>query len=305
MKSFTVVISALNEESNIAGLIQDILDQEFSDKVLNKFFLEKIIIISDGSTDKTVEIVKNFQKMSGKITLLINRKRIGKIFSLSRAFNFLKSDYVLLFDADVRLKKDTINLLLDPLLLKHYDLIGGNPVPMYSNNCFNFAEQGSYFSWLLLREIKKYNVDSIYCAHGRVLLLSSNLYRNLNITNASTPGDDQFIYLNCNHSFFYAKSAIVYYKLPKSIGDYLKQNNRYRKAKQKRISSGFEKDLIRKEFYIRSKYKIVYNLLFSEACYKMIIWLFLYLVGYIRFKLYLESVDDFNKFWGEVKSTKK
>jgi len=62
-----VVISARNEEKFIADTIKSLLNQTLPP--------EKIIVVDDGSTDKTTQIIQNFNK--GKIVLLERRERIG------------------------------------------------------------------------------------------------------------------------------------------------------------------------------------------------------------------------------------
>ena len=51
----SVGIMAFNEEKNIGRLLKAILSQK-----LNQIKITEIIVVSDGSTDKTDEIVKNF-----------------------------------------------------------------------------------------------------------------------------------------------------------------------------------------------------------------------------------------------------
>ena len=55
LPTVTVALSAFNEETNIGNFIASVLKQKEEN-----FVLEKILIISDGSTDKTAEIVKSF-----------------------------------------------------------------------------------------------------------------------------------------------------------------------------------------------------------------------------------------------------
>jgi len=302
-KTLSIVICALNEEKNIGSLLQDILDQSFDQEFSNNFDLNAITVVSDGSTDKTAEIVESFKPKDKRVNLIVNEKRIGKIYSLDNFFKKAGTDYIILFDADVRLKKDAINLLVKPLLTNNYDLIGGNPIPNKSSSLFNIAEQASMFSWLILREIKAANPNSIYSSHGRILLASIKLYKALDIGGLSTPGDDQFMYLKSNHNFFYKKDAIVYYSMPNSVIDYLKQNVRFRKAKLMRLKSSFGEDFIKREFKVKDKYKIFMKT-FIRHPYSGSCWLILYFSGFIKFKLQVENSNDINKIWGEVKSTK-
>ena len=69
--SVSVLISAYNEESNIANLLNDLLSQ-----VGNDYLLDSISVLSDGSTDNTCKVVKSIK--SEQIHLIEKKIRKGK-----------------------------------------------------------------------------------------------------------------------------------------------------------------------------------------------------------------------------------
>ena len=69
--SVTIGIPAYNEEANIGHLLKSLIKQKEED-----FKIDKIIVSSDGSTDRTIEIVKSFK--DSRIKLLDNKKRRGQ-----------------------------------------------------------------------------------------------------------------------------------------------------------------------------------------------------------------------------------
>ncbi|RLC37977.1 glycosyl transferase family 2, partial [Candidatus Falkowbacteria bacterium] len=82
MTTVTVGIPAYNEADNIAYLLKDLLGQKQAD-----FKLERIIVISDGSSDNTAEIA---QKSGNKIIKVINGRirkgvamRLNQIISIA------------------------------------------------------------------------------------------------------------------------------------------------------------------------------------------------------------------------------
>lgn len=300
-KTFSILVCALNEERNIGLLLRDILEQKYDESFKERFAPPFINVVSDGSTDKTVEIVQDLVIQYPAILLTINQKRIGKIYSLANAFQTLTSDYVVLFDADVRLQTDTIQTLLQPFGVKKYDLVAGNPVPNRPSSFFNVAEQASYFSWILLQRIKKKQPNSVYSAHGRILALTKSLYKRLDISTLSTPGDDQFMYFNSHHNFYYQKKAVVTYKMPASINDYLKQNVRFRLAKDARYKF-LEQEIVKREFFIPNKLGIFIKT-FLDYPYQGIFWSFAYISGKAMY-LFKKSDTNMNNNWGEVTSTK-
>lgn len=294
-KTISILIPALNEEKNILTLLESISAQKLSDD----FIVNKIFVISDGSTDKTNEIVSEYEKKHRNVELVINEKRIGKISSVGKGFHLIDSDYLVMFDADIQIKNDTIFELCRVIATKKYDLVAGNPVPNPSRSIFNVAEQASMLSWHLVQAIKKTQPESIYSAHGRILMLSKSLYKNIDVHELSTPGDDQFIYLQCKGSFMYAPNAIVYYRLPGNIGDYLKQNVRFRRAKGVCLQAKFD---LEKLFFVKKEVSIVLRLAFGHPI-RFLCWGLLYVTGFIKYnlqKFFGKKGDD----WGVASSTK-
>jgi glycosyltransferase involved in cell wall biosynthesis len=97
---FSVVIPAFNEEKNLARVLRIVTQ---SPKV------NQVIVVNDGSTDKTNDIVKKFDR---KITLISYAKNKGMGYALKRGLEKASSDWVAFLDADlVGLKLRHLKLL--------------------------------------------------------------------------------------------------------------------------------------------------------------------------------------------------
>ena len=83
----------LNEESNISNLIEEI------DKALKNFKEFEIIIVDDGSIDKSTISVKESQSRS-KITLLSNNRNMGQSYSITKGIKNAKYNKIITIDAD-------------------------------------------------------------------------------------------------------------------------------------------------------------------------------------------------------------
>lgn len=93
MTSISVVIPCYNVEEYIGEGIRSILLQ-------TQPALE-ILCIDDGSTDRTVEIIKQLQKTNpGLIKLYINDDNRGATYSRNRGLAIARGEYVQFFDAD-------------------------------------------------------------------------------------------------------------------------------------------------------------------------------------------------------------
>lgn len=94
----SVLMSVHNDEKNIENAIKSIQSQTFQNF--------EFLIIDDGSTDNTLNIIKQFQKSDNRINLIINKKNIGLTKSLNKLI--LKSSTNLLFRQDSDDTSDSI-----------------------------------------------------------------------------------------------------------------------------------------------------------------------------------------------------
>ena len=93
-KLFTVLIPFYNEEATIADVMASI----------EAIKPKQIVMVDDGSTDNSAELVRQYSKISQvPVILLSNKQNRGTGYSLSRGFAYCRShecEYVLTVDAD-------------------------------------------------------------------------------------------------------------------------------------------------------------------------------------------------------------
>jgi glycosyltransferase involved in cell wall biosynthesis len=89
MPTISVIMSVYNGEKYLNEAISSVLSQDFSDF--------EFIIIDDGSTDKSLEIIKSFNDERVKI---ISRENRGLIASLNQAISASTGEYIARMDAD-------------------------------------------------------------------------------------------------------------------------------------------------------------------------------------------------------------
>ena len=96
MKLISIVISAYNEESNIAELIKQIWFN-----VPGKFNYE-LIFVNDASTDKTEQTVQHFCENDSRIKLLNFTRNYGHEIAMSAGMDLARGDAVIFMDADLQ-----------------------------------------------------------------------------------------------------------------------------------------------------------------------------------------------------------
>lgn len=88
--SISIILPAFNSEAFIAEAIRSLLSQTFTDF--------ELIIINDGSTDRTEEIILSFS--DPRIHYHRNQKNSGLICTLNKAIDLAKGKYIARMDAD-------------------------------------------------------------------------------------------------------------------------------------------------------------------------------------------------------------
>jgi len=101
--AFTVLIPAHNEESVIVQTVTSVLLSDLADI--------HVIVVDDGSTDKTLELLKdNFG--NNQAVQIIHQSNRGKAAALSNALSHARTDIVVTIDADTEIESDAIRKLL-------------------------------------------------------------------------------------------------------------------------------------------------------------------------------------------------
>jgi len=120
--AITVLMPAYNAAATIGPAVASILAQTFSDF--------ELLIIDDGSTDATVQVVSSFADR--RITLLRNPENLGLILTLNRGIELARGRYLARMDAD--------DLSLPDRLACQYRLMEARPtVVACSSRTVDFA----------------------------------------------------------------------------------------------------------------------------------------------------------------------
>lgn len=98
MKKISIVISAYNEEGNIAEL-HKVLDKELK-KVKGTAF--EILFVDDGSKDKTLSEVRKLQKKDKRVKIVQLKRNFGHEIAMTAGMDYARGDAVIFMDADLQ-----------------------------------------------------------------------------------------------------------------------------------------------------------------------------------------------------------
>lgn len=293
----TVAISALNEEANIVKILESLVRQKEEG-----FVLEKILVISDGSKDNTVARARGVPLP--KIEVEDHAERKGKAYRMNQVYEHLTSDYLVQFDADVVLEHDyVIRDLIAPLMRDaRVGMCGGNPLPLAPQTFTEKAIACSLESYLPLRSTLR-GGNNVYSALGCMLAFRKEFVQNVRIPEQVVI-DDLFLYFAClsqGHTYAYAPSAIVRYRLPQTLRDHIRQNTRFASGPLK-MHNYFSRELIERELHIPLWLKVRYRA--EQLVRHPILSVYIYSVNkYCHYKAE-RTWREANTTWDPVRSTK-
>lgn len=122
IKKISFIVIAYNEEGNIANCIRSISNQE---ELKNSDY--EIIVVNDGSKDKTAIIVFDLSKNSKRIQLIDLQENRGRGFARYTGVEKANGDYIAFIDADITLPENWLGKVV-PYMLQ-FDAVGGIAVP--------------------------------------------------------------------------------------------------------------------------------------------------------------------------------
>lgn len=145
MRKLSIIIPVFNEERTIGQAIQKVIDQDIDG------WQKEIIVVDDGSFDKTIEQIQSF---IDKIKFLKHEKNQGKGAAIRTGLKVVTAEAVIIQDADLEYSpKDW------PCLLKEL----GNPQTMVVYGSRNIVlQKRSYWHYTLGAKFLTFLVNLLY-----------------------------------------------------------------------------------------------------------------------------------------------
>lgn len=103
MDLVSIIIPTYNAEKTLNECLDSCINQTHSNI--------EIVLINDGSTDKSLEIASEYRKKDSRI-VIFDQKNKGQASARNVGLNNCKGEYVLFLDSDDWLQKDAVEILL-------------------------------------------------------------------------------------------------------------------------------------------------------------------------------------------------
>ncbi len=121
MNHLSIVIPAYNEEGRIGSTLEKI-----HDFLKIKDYISEVIVVDDGSSDKTVQtVLKSALYGEGRLRLIKNEVNRGKGYSVKKGIINSMGGYILFSDADLSTPIGEVDKLFE-FIDKGYDIVIGS-----------------------------------------------------------------------------------------------------------------------------------------------------------------------------------
>ena len=160
----SIIVPCFNEKKTLVSIIDRVL-LSLSNNNIKSY---EILIVDDGSTDGTTEMVKEIFSIKNNFKTFFHHKNLGKGAAIKTAKNFLSGDIIIIQDADLEYDPDDYKNLLKPIIDGDFKVVYGSRVlnqKRYKTSGFN---------------------SKIRIFGNHLLTIISNLLNKQNLTDAHT-----------------------------------------------------------------------------------------------------------------------
>ena len=182
----SLIIPCYNTETTIEKCLESVISQSYQNL--------EIIIIDDGSTDKTSAIIKQFQEKNSRI-ILINQENSGVSKARNQGIKMASGDYICFVDSDDWVEENYCSVLHQTLVENNADISiaeaffedeNGNIVGKHPNSEDSIAVYDKQTALKLLLE------DKIIQSHPWAKLYKSELLKNVSFPENLEAFEDYF-----------------------------------------------------------------------------------------------------------------
>ena len=292
----SVIIVAYNIENYVERCLISITNQTLKEI--------EIIVVNDGSTDHTLEKIKNIANDDKRI-VIVNQENKGSIEARKSGLNVARGDYILFVDGDDWLEVNTLELLYKNAIINNSDIVIYNAFLSYDDRKEKFdiifnknLDENDYIENLFLAKI----APSLWSKFVKLdFLKSNNIAFPSNISFAEDLAAVSSWFMNNPKISIVKEYLYNYYKREKSI----KKKKDEKVLEVDKALSFIKNTLIEKNIY--DKYKkqfeyMAYRILFT--C-----WFFIYCdEEEINIKLYKQyknrniNIKDNDIIYKKIKS---
>ena len=162
----SIIIPCYNEKNTLIKIINKIILSLNN----HNFKSYEILIVDDGSSDGTTEIIKDNYSIKNNFKTFFHDKNLGKGAAIKTAKNNLSGNIVIIQDADLEYDPDDYKKLLKPIIDGNFKVVYGSRVlnqKRYKTSGFNSKIRilGNHFLTIVSNFLNKQNLTDAHTCY--------------------------------------------------------------------------------------------------------------------------------------------
>ncbi len=217
--SVTVLVPAYNEEKVLRRTLECILEASYPDK--------EIIVIDDGSTDRTYQIALDFSDQGVKV---VHRPNGGKSAALNFGLLFARGEIIIIIDADSLIGKNALVEMIRPFRDPEVAAIAGNIKVLNRKNLLTNCQAVEYIANINIFRKALDVFGKIPVVPGPLGAYRRNVLEGSGCYDPDTLVEDFDVTvktLKTGRVVQASSSALCYTEAPETLSDFIKQRLRW------------------------------------------------------------------------------
>lgn len=221
--TISVLIAAYNEEKVIEDRIKNIVALNYDHSKIEVF------IGSDLSSDRTNEILLEYQKEYSWLKVYLSQERMGKAGILNELIKQANNEIVVFTDANTNFNQDALKNIIEDFADENVGGVCGRLILIDDEQSKSEGvEETEYWKYETLIKKAEGRCGILLAANGGIFAIRKNLYEVIPTENAVT--DDLFVSLSVvskGYKFTYCNDAVAYENTGKDLSEEYKRKVRF------------------------------------------------------------------------------
>jgi cellulose synthase/poly-beta-1,6-N-acetylglucosamine synthase-like glycosyltransferase len=292
LPTVSILIPAHNEEKNIGSTLDSVLSLDYPKGKC------EVIVIDNGSTDRTSKIVKKFKSVK-----LIKIPNPGKSLALNKGLKLAKGEIVGILDADTIVSKDglkkTVGFFGDPKV----GIVGNHIKVDSEKGAFGYIQNIEYLFSAITKKLISF-MNSLYVAPGTLSLMRRDIAKEIGFSD-DTVAEDMDIALSISkkgYKIVNSLDSFAFTKIPKNIKDLTKQRIRWYRGFIENLVK--HSDVLSNKKFLNLSYFLITGLIaiFIGIIFSSMLFFDIFRNSYIftRTTTYMPVIDQFNLFLDDL-----
>jgi cellulose synthase/poly-beta-1,6-N-acetylglucosamine synthase-like glycosyltransferase len=223
LPAVTIIVPVFNEAEVIQAALRSLLELDYPEY--------DILVVDDGSTDDTYDIVSRMQGRYARTTLrAVSKANGGKASALNAGIALARTPYVLCMDGDSRLAPDSLRHAMGHFADPRVAAVAGNVKVVNRNNAWTRLQALEYIEGLNMPRRAQGFLRVVNIVPGPIGIFRRDVLAGVGGYETDTFAEDADVTLKiigAGWHIVYEERAIAYTEAPETFLDLLKQRYRW------------------------------------------------------------------------------